>query len=63
MGSSIASGGYPGAIVLASHQDHIIYQGIFGNLRIEPDVTIMQFDIIFDLTSLTKVVVTTTDIM
>lgn len=60
---SIMSGGYPGAVVLASHKGKIIYQGIFGNRRIEPDIAAMQFDTIFDLASLTKVVVTTTAIM
>ncbi|MDN5247393.1 MAG: serine hydrolase domain-containing protein [Candidatus Cardinium sp.] len=60
---SIASGGYPGAVILASHQNEIIYQGVFGNLRVKPDVAAMQFDTIFDLASLTKVIVTTTAIM
>ncbi|WP_419241350.1 serine hydrolase domain-containing protein [Cardinium endosymbiont of Nabis limbatus] len=60
---SIASGSYPGAVIWASHQGKIIYQGIFGNRRVEPDVAGMQFDTIFDLASLTKVVVTTTAIM
>lgn len=61
--SSIESRGYPGAVVLASHQKQIIYKGIFGNCRVEPDVATMQFDTIFDLASLTKVIVTTTAIM
>ena len=60
---SIANGAYPGAVVLVSHRGHIIYKGVFGNRRITPDVAPMQFDTIFDMASLTKVVVTTTAIM
>ncbi len=60
---SIAAGEYPGAVVLAGHRGHIIYQGVFGSRRIVPDVAPMQFNTIFDLASLTKVLATTPAIM
>ncbi len=60
---SIAAGEYPGAVVLAAHRGHIIYKGIFGSRRILPDVAPMQFDTIFDMASLTKVLATTPAIM
>lgn len=60
---SIQSGEYPGAIVLVSHRQQIIYRGVFGNRRIKPDIVPMTFDTIFDLASLTKVVATLPAIM
>lgn len=60
---SIAEGYYPGAVVLAAHHGHIIYQGVFGNRRIVPNIAPMHFNTIFDLASLTKVVATTPAIM
>jgi CubicO group peptidase (beta-lactamase class C family) len=60
---SIAQGYYAGAVVLVHHQDAVIYRGTFGHRRILPDVAPMQADTIFDLASLTKVIVTTTGIM
>ncbi len=61
--SSIANGFYPGAVILAGHQGHIIYRGVFGNRRVNPSTAPMRFDTIFDLASLTKVIVATTAIM
>jgi CubicO group peptidase (beta-lactamase class C family) len=60
---SINDGYYPGAIVLVSHRGHIIYKGVFGNRRIQPDIAPMTFDTLFDLASLSKVVGTTPAIM
>lgn len=60
---SIADGYYPGAVVLVGHRGRIIYKGVFGNKQITPSIAPMQFDTIFDLASLTKVIVTTTAIM
>lgn len=54
---------YPGAVVWASHKGVPIYQKAFGNRRIDPDIAPMCLDTIFDVASLTKVVVTTTAIM
>lgn len=60
---SIRKGLYPGAVVLAAHNGHVIYRGVFGNRRILPNKAPMTFDTIFDLASLTKAVITTTAIM
>lgn len=60
---SIAEGNYPGAVVLVGHRGHIIYKGVFGNRRVVPSVAPMQFDTIFDVASLTKVVATAPAIM
>lgn len=61
--NAIATGYYPGAVILAAHKGQIIYRGVFGNRRIVPDVAPMRFDTIFDVASLTKVVATTTAVM
>lgn len=61
--ASIANGNYPGAVVLIGHKGQIIYRGVFGNRRIVPDIAPMRFDTLFDIASLTKVVVTTPAIM
>lgn len=60
---SINKGYYPGAIVLAAHKGKIIYKGVFGYRRLLPTRAPMQFDTIFDIASLTKVVATTPAIM
>lgn len=60
---SIQSGYYPGAVILAGQNERIIYQGVFGNRRILPNVAPMQFDTMFDLASLTKIVATAPAIM
>ncbi len=60
---SIYKGKYPGAVVLFSHRGQPIYRGVFGNRRLIPDIAPMDFDTIFDVASLTKVVATTPAIM
>ncbi len=60
---SIADGYYPGAVILVGHRGQIIYRGVFGNKRITPDIAPMEFNTLFDMASLTKVIVTTTAIM
>lgn len=60
---SIADGYYPGAVVLVTHQSKVIYKGVFGNRTLDVKPQLMTFDTIFDLASLTKVIVTTTAIM
>jgi CubicO group peptidase (beta-lactamase class C family) len=60
---AIASGDYPGAVILVGHRNHIVYRGVFGNRRIEPNVAPMRFNTLFDIASLTKVLATTPAIM
>lgn len=61
--NSIEQGNYPGAVILAGHQGKIIYRGVFGNQQVQPYLFPMQRNTIFDVASLTKVIVTTTAIM
>jgi len=44
----------PGAVVLVSHQDRIVYHQAFGNRCVYPAIEPMTTDTIFDLSSLTK---------
>lgn len=60
---SIADGYYPGAVILVTHHGKIIYKGVFGNRTLDLQPQPMTFNTIFDLASLTKVIVTTTAIM
>ena len=59
----MASGGFPGAVILVGHQGAIVYRKAFGYRSLVPQRQPMTTDTIFDLASLTKVVATTTAIM
>lgn len=61
--SAIRDGRTPGAVVLIGSRDRIIYRKAFGNRSVEPAVSAMTEDTIFDLASLTKVVATSTAVM
>jgi uncharacterized protein YbbC (DUF1343 family)/CubicO group peptidase (beta-lactamase class C family) len=50
----------PGAVVLIGRGDRILYQKAIGQRAVRPTAEPMTLDTIFDLASLTKVVVTTT---
>ncbi|MEW6659715.1 MAG: serine hydrolase [Thermodesulfobacteriota bacterium] len=54
---------FPGAVVLVGHQGRVVYRQAFGQRCLEPQPQSMTEDTIFDLSSLTKVVATTTAIM
>jgi len=60
---AIASGGFPGAVILVGHQGKIVYHKAFGYRSILPGRQPMTKDTIFDLASLTKVIATTTAVM
>jgi CubicO group peptidase (beta-lactamase class C family) len=60
---AIASGGFPGAVILVGHQGKIVYRKAFGSRAILPQRQPMTTDTIFDLASLTKMVATTTAVM
>lgn len=59
----IAAQKIPGAVVLIGSHDRVLYRQAFGWRSLEPAREKMTSDTIFDLASLTKVVVTTTAIM
>jgi CubicO group peptidase (beta-lactamase class C family) len=60
---AIAAGAFPGAVVLIARGGEIAYHAAFGARSLEPERTPMQVDTVFDLSSLTKPLATTTAIM
>ncbi|MBF0345473.1 MAG: DUF1343 domain-containing protein [Nitrospirae bacterium] len=60
---AISEGKMPGAVVLIGYQDSIIYKKAFGYRAVQPNKIPMTVDTIFDISSLTKVIATTTAIM
>lgn len=60
--AEIAAGNVPGAVVLVGVGDRILYRQAFGD-RGPVDPSPMTADTVFDLASLTKVVVTTTAVL
>jgi CubicO group peptidase (beta-lactamase class C family) len=59
----IAEGKAPGAVVLVGHQGEVVFEKAYGNRSLEPRVEPMTLDTVFDLASLTKVIVTAPSIM
>jgi uncharacterized protein YbbC (DUF1343 family)/CubicO group peptidase (beta-lactamase class C family) len=53
----------PGAVLLVGHDGNVIYQKAYGARALEPRREAMTLDTIFDVASLTKVLVTTTAVM
>jgi len=51
---------FPGAVLLVNKEGHVVYHRAFGQRSLEPDVTPLHEDTIFDLSSLTKPLATTT---
>jgi uncharacterized protein YbbC (DUF1343 family)/CubicO group peptidase (beta-lactamase class C family) len=60
---SIGDGNIPGAVLIVGHDGKVIYRKAYGNRALEPRREAMTLDTIFDLASLTKVIVTTTAVM
>jgi uncharacterized protein YbbC (DUF1343 family)/CubicO group peptidase (beta-lactamase class C family) len=61
--NAIHDGEIPGAVILIGNKDSIIYRKSFGYRSILPQKIQMTPDTIFDLSSLTKVIATTTAVM
>ena len=59
----IAAKKFPGAVVIAGHNGHIIFHKAYGNSSLTPAPEPMTEDTIFDLASLTKVLATAPAIM
>jgi len=53
----------PGAVVLIGRGDTVVYQRAIGNRALEPSIEAMTTETVFDMASVTKVVVTTTSVM
>jgi len=60
---AIRNGHLPGAVILVGQNERILYRKAFGHRALVPDMEPMTVDTVFDLSSLTKVVATTTSIM
>jgi SSS family transporter len=61
--TAIAQHKLPGAVVVIGHKGKIVFERAYGNRALEPKVEPMTTDTIFDMASLTKVLVTTTAIL
>ncbi len=60
---AIAEKKLPGAVILIGHDNKVVFEQAYGNRALEPAVEPMTEDTIFDMASLTKVIVTTTAIL
>ena len=60
---AVEEGVFPGAVVLVSRDDAVVYEGAFGYRSLFPHKTAMQPETVFDLASLTKPLATTVAIM
>ena len=54
---------FPGAVVLVSKDEEVVYENAFGYRSLIPEKTALQLNTIFDLASLTKPLATTVAIM
>jgi uncharacterized protein YbbC (DUF1343 family)/CubicO group peptidase (beta-lactamase class C family) len=61
--NAISDGSIPGAVLVIGHDGQVIYRKAYGARSLEPRREPMTLDTIFDLASLTKVIVTTTAVM
>lgn len=60
---AVAQGFFPGAVLLVSKGDEVVFERAFGFRSLVPDKSPMQLQTIFDLASLTKPLATTTAMM
>ncbi len=60
MEEAVASRVFPGAVLLVNQDGQVVYHRAFGHRSLEPEVTPLHEDTIFDLSSLTKPLATTT---
>ncbi|MFZ0770008.1 MAG: exo-beta-N-acetylmuramidase NamZ domain-containing protein [Candidatus Sulfotelmatobacter sp.] len=61
--NAISDRSVPGAVLMVGHDGQAIYRKAYGSRALEPQRETMTLDTIFDLASLTKVIVTTTAVM
>ena len=60
---AIQEGNIPGAVLVVGHNRQVIYRKAYGSRALEPRREPMTLNTIFDVASLTKVIVTTTAVM
>src|SRR5919108_3125828 len=58
--SAVASGVFPGAVLLVNKDGKVVFHRAFGNRSLEPEKTPLNEDTIYDVSSLTKPLATTT---
>ena len=56
---AISEGQIPGAVLIVGHDGQVVYRKAYGLRALEPQREVMTLDTVFDLASLTKVIVTT----
>ncbi|HWW16564.1 MAG TPA: exo-beta-N-acetylmuramidase NamZ domain-containing protein [Candidatus Dormibacteraeota bacterium] len=61
--NAISDGSIPGAVLIVGHDGAVIYRKAYGERALEPRREAMTLDTVFDLASLTKVIVTTPAVM
>jgi CubicO group peptidase (beta-lactamase class C family) len=61
--AAVRGGAFPGAVVLVARAGEVVYHAAFGSRSLDPTVTPMRPDTIFDLSSLTKPLATTTALL
>jgi uncharacterized protein YbbC (DUF1343 family)/CubicO group peptidase (beta-lactamase class C family) len=61
--NAISDGTIPGAVLLVGHDGAVVYRKAYGSRALEPRRELMTLDTVFDVASLTKVIVTTTAVM
>jgi len=61
--AAVAAGAFPGAVILVGRGDEVAYLRSFGRRTFESDAAPMACDTVFDLSSLTKPLATTTAVM
>lgn len=60
---AIQDGKMPGAVAAIGHEGQMVWKGVFGHRALTPTVEAMTWDTIFDMASLTKVLITAPAIM
>jgi CubicO group peptidase (beta-lactamase class C family) len=60
---SIENKEIPGAVVMIGRKNHILFSEVYGNAQLVPEPSPMEYDMIFDLASLTKPLATAVSIM
>ncbi len=63
MNELIVAGRMPGAVLLVARHGNVVWREAYGSAELEPTPRPMSVDTLFDLASLTKVLVTTTATM
>src|SRR6266851_1504313 len=56
---AVVSGVFPGAVLLVNKEGQVVYHRAFGHRSLQPEITPLHEDTIFDLSSLTKPLATT----